>query len=663
MRRTFFQSFIFASFLLFSTGSLAVTLSFSAAPISIAYGGQTTLTWSSTDASLCRATGAWSGTKAVSGQEIISGLTVTSKFTLTCRGLTGGSVKRTVTATVVAAPMPTVQISANPLTVASGGVSTLTWSSTDATACTASGAWSGGKALAGSQTTASLTATGTYTLTCSGGGGSATQSATVTVLPPGGVSNLSGTVDSSLIASNATNAVYVYSGNVTPDDVGGSGAQAILIAPVVQDSNACTWRYDAGSLADGEYTLAFTKQAANDFATTNDAITFSGTTLVSVSGGVATYNFPAARVLRVGSGKTYASVLAAAAAVQNGDVIEIDAGQYDDNIVVWRANDLTLRGVGGRAHMYATKLIPYTSGVDLQNGKAIWVTQGTNIKVENIEFSNAMVPDKNGAGIRAEGAGLSVCNGYFHNNENGILGGNGEMLIEYSEFAYNGGCPAGYSCSHNLYITLGDKLIFRHNYSHHASSGHTLKTRAKENHILYNRIMDEADGTSSYTVDVPDGGLTYLIGNLLQQGPLSENWTIVSYAAESASNPVQELYAVNNTFVNDRNSGYSLVLRTGTVAQVINNRFVGVGTAVSGSATLITNLETSTSAFVNQSAYDYRLTSSSSGIDGGSFPSASSTGFSLTPVYQYVHPNNREARPVSGALDIGAYEYSVTAAP
>jgi len=29
----------------------------------------------------------------------------------------------------------------------------------------------------------------------------------------------------------------------------------------------------------------------------------------------------------------------------------------------------------------------------------------------------------------------------------------------------------------------------------------------------------------------------------------------------------------------------------------------------------------------------------------------------LTPADQYLHPADREARPVSGALDIGAYEY------
>lgn len=76
---------------------------------------------------------------------------------------------------------PTVALSANPTTVSSGGSSTLNWSSSHTSACTATGAWSGAKATSGNQTISNIAATGTYTLTCSGAGGSASQSVTVTV--------------------------------------------------------------------------------------------------------------------------------------------------------------------------------------------------------------------------------------------------------------------------------------------------------------------------------------------------------------------------------------------------------------------------------------------------------------------------------------------------
>jgi peptidoglycan/xylan/chitin deacetylase (PgdA/CDA1 family) len=75
---------------------------------------------------------------------------------------------------------PTVSLSANPTSITSGQSSTLTWSSTNATSCTASGAWSGARELSGS-VSVSPTATATYTLACTGAGGTTSQSTTVTV--------------------------------------------------------------------------------------------------------------------------------------------------------------------------------------------------------------------------------------------------------------------------------------------------------------------------------------------------------------------------------------------------------------------------------------------------------------------------------------------------
>ncbi len=76
---------------------------------------------------------------------------------------------------------PTVSMSASPGTISSGSSTTLTWSSTNASSCTASGGWSGSVATSGTQKTGSLTSTTSYTLSCSGTGGTASSSTTVTV--------------------------------------------------------------------------------------------------------------------------------------------------------------------------------------------------------------------------------------------------------------------------------------------------------------------------------------------------------------------------------------------------------------------------------------------------------------------------------------------------
>ena len=79
-------------------------------------------------------------------------------------------------------PAPTISFSATPTTVSSGSSSTLTWSATSATSCTASGAWSGTEPTSGSQSTGALNASATYNLSCTGAGGTtAATPVTVTV--------------------------------------------------------------------------------------------------------------------------------------------------------------------------------------------------------------------------------------------------------------------------------------------------------------------------------------------------------------------------------------------------------------------------------------------------------------------------------------------------
>ena len=160
------------------------TVSLTANPTSVTSGGASTLTWSSTNATSCTASGGWSGTKATSGSQSTGALTASTDFILTCTG-TGGSASVSTRVTFSASPVPTVSLAADPTSVTSGGASTLIWSSTNATSCTASGGWSGTKATSGSQSTGALTASGNFTLTCTGTGGSASTSATVTVAATG----------------------------------------------------------------------------------------------------------------------------------------------------------------------------------------------------------------------------------------------------------------------------------------------------------------------------------------------------------------------------------------------------------------------------------------------------------------------------------------------
>lgn len=82
---------------------------------------------------------------------------------------------------VTVAFAPAITLTANPTHVTSGGTVTLTWSSQNTTSCTASNGWTGTQALSGTAQSAALTAATTFTLSCTGSGGTTSQSVNVTI--------------------------------------------------------------------------------------------------------------------------------------------------------------------------------------------------------------------------------------------------------------------------------------------------------------------------------------------------------------------------------------------------------------------------------------------------------------------------------------------------
>ena len=82
------------------------------------------------------------------------------------------------------ADAPTVTLSASDLEISEGGSVSLSWSATDADSCTASGGWSGTLATSGSQNIGPLTAGTTFSLSCTGSGGSVLEMLSVGVIGP-----------------------------------------------------------------------------------------------------------------------------------------------------------------------------------------------------------------------------------------------------------------------------------------------------------------------------------------------------------------------------------------------------------------------------------------------------------------------------------------------
>jgi len=342
-------------------------------------------------------------------------------------------------------------------------------------------------------------------------------------------------------------------------------------------------------------------------------------------------------VYHVGPGMPYEKPSDVAQVAQDGDIIEIEMAEYKGDAAVWTQNNLVIRGIGGRPHIIANG--------NAAEGKAIWVIKGDNTVVENIEFSGASVRDQNGAGIRQEGTNLIVRKCHFHDNENGILAGpnpDSTILIERSVFANNG---FGDGYSHNMYIGRVAKFTLRFSYVHHARVGHQVKSRAEENVISFNRLMDGRTGTSSYIIDLPNPGKAYIVGNELQQGPNAENWAMVHSA--------QELNLVNNTFVNDRGSGVFVSMSGGSQASVLqNNIFAGRGEIEAPGAVRRSNLMSDDVEFVERKAQNFRLIATSAAIGAGTTPDPE-----VEVPWEYVHVADREERKDREPIDIGAHSY------
>jgi|GEM_PF-3072145 len=157
-----------------TVGQPAPTATFSAAPTSVASGGSSTLTWTTTNATSVSIDNGI-GSKPVNGNVTVNP-TSTTTYTLTANG-PGGSVTKNATVTVV--PAPTVSFSAFPSTITPGQSSQLTWSTSGASSVSIDNGL-GAQPLSGS-TNISPTQSTTYTLTATGTGGTTTRQVTVAV--------------------------------------------------------------------------------------------------------------------------------------------------------------------------------------------------------------------------------------------------------------------------------------------------------------------------------------------------------------------------------------------------------------------------------------------------------------------------------------------------
>ncbi len=353
-----------------------------------------------------------------------------------------------------------------------------------------------------------------------------------------------------------------------------------------------------------------------------------------------------AATLTVGPTGQYATPCAALHSVSDGDTVLVDAnhgvpytepadpshqGRSDCRIT---NNNLTIRGVKGRPVLDA-------AGELIEKG--IFVLDGHDIVVDNFEFRNAQLindPNSSGnaAGIRIEdgsnsapsGGNITVRRCYIHDNGDGILSGNSGpgigswfspnpfLLFEYDDFARNGD---GTGSTHNMYIGFDGYLTMhftlRYSKTRDSYVGHLIKTRAPYNNIYYNQISDKV-GDTSYELDFPLGGTTYVVGNQIYSAAVdpnlgNNNLMIFADVFDNAPSdpeyavPHQDLHFLNNIVVDDNTSGSNAFVNVScanpdsttcaapsngppltTPAVIKGNLFIGLPTMVTNQPNAIT---------------------------------------------------------------------------
>jgi hypothetical protein len=237
------------------------------AATTIALHSSTTLTWSTIDATGCVATGGtgasvnWTGALAASGSLAVTPTAAgTAAYTLSCSNAFGTAAASSVslTATSGTAPAaPTLTLAAPSVQVAKS--TTLTWSSVNATGCTASGSWSGTLAASGTQTiTPAAVGVETFTLACSNLGGTSAATSVSLNATPEVVTAVAPTMTLAASSIPASSSTTISWNSANASSCTSSGSSNAATAGWASGTQSPTGTYTLTPVTTGTYTFTMT---------------------------------------------------------------------------------------------------------------------------------------------------------------------------------------------------------------------------------------------------------------------------------------------------------------------------------------------------------------------------------------------------------------------
>jgi len=401
----------------------------------------------------------------------------------------------------------------------------------------------------------------------------------------------------------------------------------------------------------------------------------------------------------VGGTRAYKSpcLLAAAVALQPGDIIEVDPGTYTDACQLTAsgmpAAPIILRGLPGARPVFDA------TGLDLSGAgsvpRAIFqFTGGSHWLVQHLELKNAANASLNGAAFRVTAGALDVTieDVSVHDCQDGFMSdGAATLTVRASDVFHNG---AGDGFSHNFYVQ-GQTIVLIGNHIHDSNGGQNVKVRSHDALIAYNLI----EHAGNYEIDLiqnppqtdaPNANAT-LIGNVIVRPATADNNSqVIVWGSDNPSDTGRNgsLFAINNTFIlaNPSNrlfhaispaagsqihlvnsivhatvSGTGLATDATTSAILVgSNDWISTGVTSAGALTAV--LTGASPGFV--SASDLHLAAGSpvlgAGLAGVTAVDGTGAVVSAVPDQEFTAPLGTGPRAPGSALDLGAHGFPRT---
>ncbi|HYI41433.1 MAG TPA: right-handed parallel beta-helix repeat-containing protein [Allosphingosinicella sp.] len=246
---------------------------------------------------------------------------------------------------------------------------------------------------------------------------------------------------------------------------------------------------------------------------------------------------PSAPFTLAETGRAFATLQEAVNAVGRGSgTIRIAPGRY---------GECAVQEAGRIAYVAETRGEAIFDGGACE-GKATLVLRGKGARVEGLVFTRVRVPDGNGAGIRLQDGDLDVSFTLFSDGQSGILshdGPPGSIRVDHSTFS---GLGEGDGV-HSIYIGHYGALRVTNSRFERGTGGHYVKSRAPRLEVLDNSFDDSRGRRTNYLIDVSNGAVGRIAGNVFVHGTGKENYsTMISVAPEGAENRSAGLVIENN---------------------------------------------------------------------------------------------------------------------